>query len=58
MYAPEMILFERWWHISWWSTLGSVPNKVAFAATNANSNPKWKCQPYAIKAINPKQVQR
>jgi hypothetical protein len=32
--------------------------KVAFAATNANSNPKWKCQPYAIKAINPKQVQR
>jgi len=42
----------------WWSALGSVPDKVAFAATNANSNPKWKCQPYAIKAINPKQVQR
>jgi len=58
MKAPQMILFERGSHISWWSALGSVPDKVAFAATNANSNPKWKCQPYVIKAINPKQVQR
>ena len=39
MNAPEMILFEWGSHISWWSALGSVPDKVAFAATNANSNP-------------------
>ena len=56
----------RWneysWHdIAWMLAFifrDSVPT-IASSATNANSNPKWKCLPYAIKAISPKQqVQR